>query len=390
MIEFRQIFQYRNRGLLLDVAVFLCQLVLIRILTNLSINFVKQAQQSIFAKTAISLFLVALFVLQPLGPILKRWSFHQHFPNFEKDLGAFTSLFLSFYKFFYIAAMAIMIYLAYSYFADATRSAGALIAPDSLEKLVVVAAIVLPIVSGILVFRYFSKPKRGPRWKFLTTPQAEVLGDLCMFMNVICFQVLFCVYFSSTHFWNALHKTTRLSSSQLDGLSGRLYLAAIAALVVYLPPRIFYLVPPTSLLRRLLTSSFILLANLPLIVSIVVYSPQPQATIPLQLAAYTVTAAELHEEYKANYQSAMRKYQGKYIDLTGRVQTRFFPRSLELNDQIGLDGADGYPWVYCSFDEEQVESAERLELGQVVTFQCVGGDDWSRGPEFEHCIVRRD
>jgi len=385
MIEFRQILAYRNRGLLLDISVFLCQLVLIRVLTNLSLNFVGQAQ-TVFANTAIGIFLIALFLLQPLGPILKRWSFHKHFPSFEKDLGALTSLFLSFYKFFYIGSMAIMIYLAYSYFAEAFRSN--VQNTDSLEKIVVAAAIVLPILGGFLVFRYFHKPEREPRWRFLMRPQAEVLGDLCMFFNVICFQILFSVYFSSPHFWNALHKTTRLASGQLEGMAGRFYLAAIAALIIYLPPRVFYLVPPTSLQRRLVTLSFMFLANLPFIVSIVSYAPQPQVPGPLRHAAFTVTATQLHGEYEANYESAMRRYQGQYIDITGRVQTRFFPQDLQLNDTIGLDGSNGYPWAYCAFDEEQVESAEALELGQVVTFQCVGGGDWSHGPSLEHCVVK--
>lgn len=384
MIELKQIFHFRNRGLLLDLAVFLCQLVLLRLLTRLSISFVKLAQQSTLAKISIAVFLVLLFLLQPLGPILKRWSFHQHFPTFEKDIGALTDLFLSFYKFFYMAAMAIMIYLAYSYFVDAFKS----IASDTVEKWVVAAALVLPIVSGILVFRYFRKPEREPRWNFLATPQAELLGDACMFVNVIGFQILFSVYFSSAHFWNALHKTTRLASGELEGLSGRLYLAAIAALIVYLPPRIFYLVPPASLQRRLLTWFLILLANVPLIISIVFYSPKYVATGPLPSAAFTVTAEQLHDEYKTDYQSAMQKYRGQVVEITGRVQTRFFPQSLELNDEIGLDGVKGYPWAYCTFDEEQVESAESLEVGDEVKFQCVGGDNWSRGPALEHCRVK--
>jgi len=387
MIEFKQLFAYRNRGLLLDIAVFLCQLALLRVLTNLSLNFVRQAQQSVFAKTAIGIFLVAVFLLQPLGPILKRWSFHKHFPTFEKDLGVLTSLFLAFFKFFYIGAMALMIFLAYSYLADAFRS-NADVASESIEKIVVAVAIVLPIISGVLVFRYFTKPEQEPPLKFLMMPQAEVFGDLCMFLNIICFQILFSVYFSSPHFWNALHKITRLATGQLEGLSGRLYLAAIAALIVYLPPRIFYIVPPTSLLRRVLTWVFMLLANLPLILSIVFYAPQPQVREALRQAAFSVTAAELQQEYKTNYQLAMRKYQGKYVDITGRVQTRFFPQSLELNDTIGLDGNDGYPWAYCEFDENEVESAEALELGQTVTFQCVGGDNWSSGPLLKHCVVK--
>ena len=386
MDSFKQVFAYRNRGLLLDIAVFLCQLVLLHALTNLSLAFVNLAQQSVFAKLAIAIFLIALFVLQPLGPILKRWTFHQHFPSFEKDIAALTSLFLSLYKFFYMAAMAIMIYLAYSYLSEAFRLNA--VSTEALEKIVVAVAIVLPVVSGVLVFRYFTKPEREPRWKFLMTPQAAVLGDLCMFFNIIGFQILFSVYFSSPQFWAALHKITRLASEQTEGLYGRLYLAAIAALIVYLPPRIFYLVPPTSWQRRMLTWLSMLLANLPLIFSIVFYAPPHRVLRPLRQASFSVMAADLHTEYKTDYQSAMRKYQGQTIDITGRVQTRYFPHDLQLNDTIGLDGADGYPWVYCEFDEDQVESAEGLELGDVVTLQCVGGNDWSHGPSFVHCVVK--
>jgi hypothetical protein len=66
MIEFKQIFEHRNRGMLLDVTVFLFQLISIRLLTMLSLGFVNQAEENALAKTAISLFLVGLFVLQPV------------------------------------------------------------------------------------------------------------------------------------------------------------------------------------------------------------------------------------------------------------------------------------------------------------------------------------
>src|SRR6266576_5675294 len=114
MIELNKIFERRNRGLLLDSIVFLFQLILIRLLTTLSLGFVRQSEENLLAKTALSLFLIALFCLQPLGPILKRWSFHQHFTSFKNDSGGLTSLLLSIYKSFYIAAMSIMIYIAYS------------------------------------------------------------------------------------------------------------------------------------------------------------------------------------------------------------------------------------------------------------------------------------
>jgi len=107
----------------------------------------------------------------------------------------------------------------------------------------------------------------------------------------------------------------------------------------------------------------------------------------LREPAFTVTAADLHSEYEANHQAGMRKYLGKYVSVTGRVQTRFFPRSLELDDQIGLDAKTVYPWVYSSFDEDQVETVEALEMGQMVTFHCVGSDNWSIGPTLKNCVL---
>jgi hypothetical protein len=383
MIAFKKIFEHWNRGLLLDLCVFLFQLISIRLLTALALGFVRQAEEDVLAKTAIALFLVGLFVLQPLGPILKRWSFHEHFSSFANQESGLTSFLLSVYKFFYIAAMWIMIYLAYSYFSTAFPD----FQSERTEKIVVAVAIVLPAVTGTVIFRYFRRPKKQPRWKFLMTPQAEALGDLCMFLNIICFQMLFSVYVSSPHFWNALHKITRQASSGVfNSLSGRLYLAGIAALLAYFPPRIFYLAIDQ---HRKITWLMMLLANLPLLLAIIFNAPSSQPPRTLREPSFTVTAAELHSEREANHQEGVRKYRGQYLNVTGRVQTRFFPRSLELNDEIGLDGKDGFPWVYCAFDEDQVETAEALEMGQMVTFQCVGSDDWSRGAALKHCLLVR-
>lgn len=172
-----------------------------------------------------------------------------------------------------------------------------------------------------------------------------------------------------------------------NSLTGRLYIACIAALLVYFPPRIFYLVIDQ---HRKITWLMMLLANLPLILAIVFYAPSPRlsgALKTLREPEFTLTAAGLHDEYEANFQAGMRKYRGKYVSVTGRVLTRFFPRSLELEDEIGLDGKEGFPWVYCSFDEDEAETAEALEMGQVVTFQCVGSDNWSHGPALKHCLL---
>jgi hypothetical protein len=205
-----------------------------------------------------------------------------------------------------------------------------------------------------------------------------------MFLNVVCLQLLFSVYVSSPHFWNLLHKVTRQSEGFLDSLSGRLYVAGIAVLLVYFPARIFYLVIDQ---HRKITWLMMLVANLPFILAVVFYTPAHQQPKSLREPLFIVTAADLHEEYEGGSEAAMKKYRGQPVNVTGRVQTRFFPRSLELDDELGLDGKDGYPWVYCAFDEDQVEIAEALEMGQLVTLQCIGSDSWSRGPVLKHCLL---
>ena len=148
MIDFKKIFAYWNRGLLLDASVFLFQLISIRLLTTAALSFVRQAEADVLAQTAIGLFLVGLFVLQPLGPILKRWSFHEHFPSFESHQSGLSSFLLSIYKFFYMAAMWILIYLAFVYFMRAFPD----FQSERIEKIVVAVALVLPVVIGIVIF----------------------------------------------------------------------------------------------------------------------------------------------------------------------------------------------------------------------------------------------
>jgi len=380
MIEFKRIFAHWNRGLLLDALVFLFQLTLIRLLTKLSIGFIQQAEDVVWAQTVVALFLLGLFLLQPLGPVLKRWSFHEHFRPFENQQSVLTSFLLSVYRFLYLAALWILAYLAYSFFINAFPNSKS----ERLEDFVVAGGLVLSVVFVSIVFRYFRKPKTEPRWKFLKTPQAEALGDLCMFFNVICFQLLFSVYVSSPHFWNLLHKVTRQSSGFLDSISGRLYIAGIAVLLVYFPARIFYLVIDQ---HRKITWLMMLVANIPFILAVVFYAPTHQQPKSLREPLFVVTAAELHGEHEAGAETAMQKYRGQPVNVTGRVQTRFFPRSLELEDEIGLDGNNGYPWAYCAFDEDQVEIAEALEIGQLVTLQCIGSDNWSQGPVLKHCLL---
>jgi hypothetical protein len=253
----------QNRGNLLDIVVFVFNLSLLWIVTRLSQNLVRQAETDRLAMLAVSLFFAGLLVLQPLGPILKRWSFHQR--NVEgSSAGVAAGCLITFYIFPYIVIMLIISLNASLYFLEAFRDSQW----QEISYPILLGGIVMSFVNAVLIYRYFLTPKRQPRWKFLTTPQAEWLGDTCTLLNVICFQILWSSYTASPFFSRWVTSTPLGKPGSLTDLLGRLILIGAVAMLVYFPPRIFYLVEDKHLKLTLLT---MLLANLPLIIRIVVF-----------------------------------------------------------------------------------------------------------------------
>src|SRR5688572_30056764 len=86
-VDFRKLLAPRNRGILLDIVVFAVNLILMGLLTRLSKALIDEAETDILAKATIGVYFAGLFFLQPLGPVLKRWSFHQQH-KFESASGA--------------------------------------------------------------------------------------------------------------------------------------------------------------------------------------------------------------------------------------------------------------------------------------------------------------
>jgi len=249
----------QNRGNLLDILVFVFNLSLIWIITRLSLSLVRQAETDRFAMLIISLFFAGLLVLQPLGPILKRWSFHQ---RNVKGLSAAGCL-ITFYIFPYVVIMLIISLQASLYFLEGFRDSEW----QEISYPILLGGIVMSFVNAVLIYRYFLPPKRPPRWRFLTTPPAEWLGDACMLLNVICFQILWSSYTASPFFSRWVTSTPLGKPGSFTDILGRLILIGAVALLVYFPPRIFYLVEDKHLKLTLLT---MLLANLPLILRLVV------------------------------------------------------------------------------------------------------------------------
>src|SRR4029078_828554 len=127
------------------------------------------------------------------------------------------------------------------------------------------AILILTIVQTVLIYRYFSPPKKPPKWDLLRTPQSETLGDICLFLNMILFQV----------FWNMLTFADLGHPSGVVEFFGRLFFLCFIALLIYFPPRMFYLAEDIDRPRTWLT---MLLANSPVIWHLLIGSSQSNWT----------------------------------------------------------------------------------------------------------------
>jgi len=396
MIDFKKILAHKNRGILIDVVVFLFNLTLMRILIVLCRNIVNRAQTDVAAKLGVGLFFAVLFLLQPLGPILKRWSFHQRYKSFELGEMGVAGCLLFWYMFFYIIIMLIVCGAAVIILSEVVFEQGS--EWSGIGVPILLAGFVLCFVNAVIIFRYFLKPKKEPRWKFLTTPQSEVLGDTSMFLNIILFQILWGSITASAFFWEESLNPT--SHGQHPGFIGRtlfrFFVIGFLALLVYFPPRIFYLVIDQ---RRKITWLTMLLANLPLIVGIVFYSPRakpanifeatpsPTSRAILGKSSFVVTAEDFYKEYQVDSLAGAKTYGGKYVTVTGRVQSLDINQGSSLGSAVRLDGGGRLHWVICRFDDDQKEKIHTLQKNQLVTLLGVGAKFWIGGPTLEHCLL---
>jgi hypothetical protein len=260
-LDFSALFTRRNRGILLDVIVFLISLILMRTVTRLSLDFVAQSETDWSAKLAIGSFFAGLLFLQPLGPLLKRWSFHQRDKSFDLSKTETAGCLLLWFMPVYLVMMMMVSAAAAILISEAFFERGS---PGAqMSGVGLLAGFVVSIVNTVIVYRYFVIPKKKPRWRFLMTPQAEVFGDVCMFLNMILLQILWNCLTASAFFWELLTSTPLGKAGSVTDIIGRFIIIGALALLVYIPPRIFYLVHDR---QRKITWLTMALANLPLII----------------------------------------------------------------------------------------------------------------------------
>ena len=246
----------QNRGLLLDIVVFVLNLFLMRWLTRYFIELFRFADAGEpLAQFALSLACLGMWVLPVAGAVLKRWHFHRRLKNEGRTVDPESALAgCLFNPIFYfclnlVLVSAILTGLGRFLFGKKLLDNGAVFVP------LVIAGLICTIVQTFLIYRYFSAPKTPPRSKFLRDPESETLGDICIFLNMILFQVA----------WNLLAFADLPRPSGVLDFAGRLFFLSFIALLIYFPPRMFYLAEDINRGRTWLT---MLLANSPVLVRI--------------------------------------------------------------------------------------------------------------------------
>ncbi len=254
----RSLFSEDNRGLLLDLVVFAANLFLMRWLTGLFVAlFQHVSADEPLAKFALSLCGVAMWILPAAAAVLKRWHFHQRLKAaaqiFDNEDSTFAGCLFN--PIFYfclnlVLVSAILTGLGDFLFGKALLENGAIFIP------LVFTGLILTILQTYVIYRYFSPPKQPPKHEFLRRPESEQLGDLCIFLNMILFQVA----------WNLLTMSPLGPPSGIGEFLGRVFFLSFIALLVYFPPRMLYLAEDIHRRRTWLT---MLLANSPVIARVV-------------------------------------------------------------------------------------------------------------------------
>lgn len=248
----------RYQGWWADLLVFITTLVAFHLLGMLSREFVLRAEADSTAKLAIGLFFLAILLLQPWGPWLKRRGFHQRHPGFGQAKDSLAGCGVAFIAFFYLIAMIIVAG------AGSTMVSEVLFTGNSGGS-VGVAAFLVGVVWAVgcaVAFVRFFLPPRKPAGSFLASPRAEAIADLSIYLNLILLQLVWGAVMASKLFWDVVINTPLGKPNSASAIIGRFIMVAVVALMVYLPPRIFFLVEQR---RRRLALVSMLVANLPII-----------------------------------------------------------------------------------------------------------------------------
>lgn len=250
------LFARRNRGFLLDVVVFVLNIFVMRILVRNFLDMVNAASDNdSFAQLSLFVFLSSLLILPPAGAVLKRWHFHQRRKG--QDYKETTLAGCLFNPLFYICLMFVVMAAANAFILQYLSPQGFGDASPGLFVSSILLGMVLVGVHTWLVYRYFSTPKTPPTSPFMLSPVSDLVGDICIFANMIFMQII----------WNTIAAVDLPHPADVEEFVGRLFVFSFIALLIYFPPRMLYLADDINKRRTWL---MILLANSPVIVRVLI------------------------------------------------------------------------------------------------------------------------
>lgn len=261
----KALFTRGNRGILLDVVVFLLNVILMSWLTRSFVGLVRLTSAGDkFAGLTLGLFFLGIFVLPAAGSVLKRRHYHQWLARVsrrragaEKRVAApagNAAVGCLLHPAFYLAvslclAVTAAVLLGTQVFGEDFHQHGAIFLP------LIFGSLVLSVFQTIVVYSYFKPPGKAPAGAFWLDPKSALLGDLCLYLNMILFQVL----------WNVAISSPFGGVTDFKDFAGRAFFLFFIALLIYFPPRVFYLAED---INRPAAWATIFLANSPVIMRV--------------------------------------------------------------------------------------------------------------------------
>jgi hypothetical protein len=234
------IFAAGNRGILIDILVFLINVLLMQFLAGAFTDLGRRAfGDDRNARAGIFIFLLLLFILQPLGAIFKRWQFHQrrragrrrkknadgYIFNFSENI--IIALLFNPLTFFVAQLATVMVIISFMYELIIEKRVRE---DDSFFVVFFLVGFLLSVVHALAVYRYFTSPTKEPKQKILYSPQSGNIGDVFLFFHIVLFQIL----------WNTVGHIAPANIATAGDFWTRAFFLTMMALLVYLPSRFIY------------------------------------------------------------------------------------------------------------------------------------------------------
>ncbi len=241
-----------NRGALLDVLSFLCNCLIVFALGHFFAELAALPRDGAASTLTLGSLFFFIVIAQPVAGLLKRRRAHQRMPSLAlpdpQPLFWIGFYFLHAFLFALLAGTDLGSYL----------SPGADSSTDDFgvgPGLFMTLFLAIPLAAALstwVTYLYFDAPSPKPWFAWLNNPRSEFAADLILYVNMLLQQIL----------WGFIMRDL---TTDFPGLANRLFYFSFAAIVMYFPPRLFYLAEDAHHRRTWLTMLF---ANSPLLFAI--------------------------------------------------------------------------------------------------------------------------